>query len=229
MPSSKAEHKKNVAAFYDHNFDYWLENDRKSIRLQYLDLLGDVNGQTVIDMGCGTGHDAEIMAARGASGIGVDFSLESIKYASGRNIGGWEFFCNDNEVSSWGEFDILISSMELMYHPELKPAILNYRKHLNPHTGKLLVVVNNPYLISQTYQISYQKRQAYEHVFKGIIAKNLKIHTPLSEFISEFLQAGFHLEQMKEIYCKGKDCAGFQGNAVVGLPDFLAFVFKLGE
>lgn len=47
-------------------------------------LLGDVRGLTVLDYGCGAGQDAVLLAARGASVIGLDISPELIAIARKR-------------------------------------------------------------------------------------------------------------------------------------------------
>jgi 2-polyprenyl-3-methyl-5-hydroxy-6-metoxy-1,4-benzoquinol methylase len=47
-------------------------------------LLGDVSGKRVLDFGCGTGEDAIMLAARGASVIGIDISPELIELARKR-------------------------------------------------------------------------------------------------------------------------------------------------
>jgi len=55
-------------------------------------LLGDIHGQTVLDVGCGSGKNSVLLAKRGASVIAMDISEPMIQVARQRTI--------DNEVST---------------------------------------------------------------------------------------------------------------------------------
>ena len=46
-----------------------------------LNLLGDVKGKRVIELGCGGGENSIILAKKGAICTGVDISSEQLKYA----------------------------------------------------------------------------------------------------------------------------------------------------
>lgn len=47
-------------------------------------LLGDVNGKTVLDLGCGTGINLIPLTKRGARTIGIDISPDLIRLAQKR-------------------------------------------------------------------------------------------------------------------------------------------------
>ena len=47
-------------------------------------LLGDVNGRTVLDFGCGSGANAILLAGRGAAVVGVDISADLVRLARRR-------------------------------------------------------------------------------------------------------------------------------------------------
>lgn len=51
-----------------------------------LDLLGDVSGQRILDLGCGDGVLTDLLAQRGAFVLGVDSSAEMISDAVGRGL-----------------------------------------------------------------------------------------------------------------------------------------------
>lgn len=45
------------------------------------ELLGDIHGKRILDLGCGEGYNSRIMARKGAKIIGVDFSEKMIDFA----------------------------------------------------------------------------------------------------------------------------------------------------
>ena len=47
-------------------------------------LLGDVNGKTVLDLGCGTGSNLIPLIKRGADAIGIDISPDLVRLARKR-------------------------------------------------------------------------------------------------------------------------------------------------
>lgn len=48
---------------------------------QFLELLGEVDGQRVLDLGCGNGQLTEELRQRGARAVGIDISSESLRAA----------------------------------------------------------------------------------------------------------------------------------------------------
>lgn len=49
-----------------------------------LRLLGDIDGRRILDLGCGTGHNAVVFARQGAKVIGVDPSADRLAHARDR-------------------------------------------------------------------------------------------------------------------------------------------------
>ena len=45
------------------------------------EILGDIQGKKVLDLGCGEGYNTRIMAKKGAKVVGVDFSEKMIDFA----------------------------------------------------------------------------------------------------------------------------------------------------
>ncbi|WP_227268071.1 class I SAM-dependent methyltransferase [Roseobacter weihaiensis] len=96
-------------------------------------------GQTVLDIGCGTG-DSTIRARRslGETGLAVGADISSTMLALARDrargIKGLRFI--DADAASYGfdgeEFDRLISRFGVMFFPDPKSAFLNIIKFLKP-------------------------------------------------------------------------------------------------
>lgn len=73
--------------------------------------LGDVAGKRVLDLGCGGGQWVGALAKAGADAIGVDLSLEQLRYAASRTNGGTGLVHADGESLPFADesFDIVIS------------------------------------------------------------------------------------------------------------------------
>jgi len=79
------------SAFYDGKLDYVSELGRGLV-----DLLDPRSGETILDLGCGTGDLAHEIATRGAGVIGIDLSAEMIA-AARRKYPGIDFRIGDAE------------------------------------------------------------------------------------------------------------------------------------
>jgi SAM-dependent methyltransferase len=224
-----SELKKETIGFYNSNYEFWLRNSRLSIRKEYLSILGKTENKRILDVGCGTGIDAKLLSDRGAIGKGVDFSSGSIELAKSRKISGWDFEVFDSELyfDTVG-YDIVLSSMELMYHFKLNKTISNYSKLLKTG-GILLIVTNNPYLVSQKYGLRYDANCKYEHIFNGIPETSLKCYRSLEDIMKVSFKCNFKLINYKELYCKYADCKGFEQNNPNYFPDFICLLFEKYE
>ena len=221
-----SELKRKTMNFYNSNYEFWVRNSRLSIRKEYLSLLGNISNKRILDVGCGTGIDAELLSQQGASGKGIDFSAVSIEVAKRKFITNWDFEVHDSEYYCENtKFDIVLSSMELMYHYELKKTISNYSKLLKAE-GILFIVTNNPYLISQKYGLPYNKQCQYEHFFNEIPETSLKCYRSLETILDASLNNSLKLKRYKELYCKHADCKGFDQNNPNSFPDFICLLFN---
>jgi 2-polyprenyl-3-methyl-5-hydroxy-6-metoxy-1,4-benzoquinol methylase len=83
-------------------------------------MVGDVRGKHVLDLSCGEGYNARILAGKGARVVGVDFSQEMIKLAEQKEKKdklGIRYCVSDaadlKELDS-GHFDVVTCFMALM-------------------------------------------------------------------------------------------------------------------
>ena len=78
-----------VAAQWDRNADVWTDQVRNRWDIfrehynnpAFLEFAGDLSGKTVLDAGCGEGHNTRIFARRGARITAVDLSAKMIEFA----------------------------------------------------------------------------------------------------------------------------------------------------
>jgi 2-polyprenyl-3-methyl-5-hydroxy-6-metoxy-1,4-benzoquinol methylase len=142
-----AKHHATEAAYFDaqpHNVGYVTRSDLHRYSnpgtLYPIDCMflfaGDVAGKRVLDVGCGNGENAVMLAKLGASVTGLDISLESIRAAEERcriNMVVAQFVCSPLESAELGKFDLIWIDAFLhhMLH-DLPNTILKLRDTLAP-------------------------------------------------------------------------------------------------
>lgn len=101
---------------------------------QVLDALPPLEGRRVLDLGCGIGDQAEMLAARGARVIGIDLNAELIEVATGRGIPGAEFRVADlaRLPDLGGAADGIWSSFAPAYFVDLAPVLEGWSRQLAP-------------------------------------------------------------------------------------------------
>lgn len=191
------EEKLEAKKFYSENIKCWIENPRHCVRKLYIDMLGNVSGKRIIDVGCGCGYDIDhYLSKRGAHGIGLDFCEEAYNAVRGRirEFKDWKIVHTDmmQYIPDDEKFDIVIFSMVVMHYHNLSAIFEKLSSFLKPG-GLLLLVTNNPYLICKEYDLSYpdaDKSVSYQHHFfhQG---KELTV-TKYAHSISNYINTAFH-------------------------------------
>jgi SAM-dependent methyltransferase len=93
-----------------------------------------VQGQTILDLGCGVGDIAAELVHRGARVIGVDIYEEFLREARSRQLRNAEFRTGDlRTLPDLGvQADGIWSSFTPAYFPDLSPALAAWTKNLKP-------------------------------------------------------------------------------------------------
>lgn len=104
--------------------------------LERIALPGLPEGARILDLGCGAGHLAAALAARGYDVTGIDISADMLRYAR-RNAPGVRFVCADaRRFSLRGKFDLVVSTFDSMNHMlsarDLEQAFRCVRRALAP-------------------------------------------------------------------------------------------------
>lgn len=132
------------ACTYDHQANPLITLE-ENITLQ---VIGDVQGKRVFDLGCGTGRYCALLAERGASVIGLDPSLQMLecakqKLAAFENI---ELYYGTMDKMDFlcDHFDLVVSALALSHLPDLRPTLRACARVLK-HGGWMVVSDIHPY------------------------------------------------------------------------------------
>ncbi len=113
-----------------------------------LELIGPVQGQRVLDLGCGTGRYCTLLAKRGASVVGLDPSEEMLKQAKQKVITfpHVELCYGTLEKMDFpGEqFDLVISALVLSHLSELESTLREVTRVLK-RGGRMIISDIHPY------------------------------------------------------------------------------------
>nr|WP_157321113.1 class I SAM-dependent methyltransferase [Nesterenkonia alkaliphila] len=165
-----------------------------------LQLLGHVEGLSVLDAGCGPGLYAQELTARGARVLGVDASPEMIRLASKRNGGGAEFRVHDLESPlDWAEnksFDRIVMAL-VLHHLQNPRSVLREFHHVLRDDGRLLLSTVHPVADWRRLGGSYFADERVQETWSlGLEAEFRR--APLTAVIADFTAAGFAIEALVE-------------------------------
>lgn len=116
VAASRAYYEDALAKFGDHPRGVnWRDSGTQNLRFDVLAGVGDLNGRTVHDVGCGLAHFHDFLSARGLHGgyIGSDISKEMIAAARRRIGSGVALHVADilaDSPAPWMEADYVVNS-----------------------------------------------------------------------------------------------------------------------
>lgn len=124
------------AECYDTSFNPLIEAEGKLMA----GLVGEVAGKKVLDLGCGTGRHAILLAKAGASVIGVDFSEEMLALARAKARGLNATFINSelHDVPLDEKFDLVLCSLVLSHNPDLNLPMREMSR-LTQEDGRIII------------------------------------------------------------------------------------------
>jgi malonyl-CoA O-methyltransferase len=123
---------KNVAVIegYDHWASTYERESNPLILLEEnvtLELVGDVQGQRILDIGCGTGRYCVLLAERGATVVGLDPSQGMLEQAKQKVTTTCFFELHHGTIETTDfptdHFDLVVSALTMSHLPELEPTL----------------------------------------------------------------------------------------------------------
>jgi len=223
-----------VAQYWDQNADLWADHVRKGWdayrehfnNAAFFRFIGDLNGKTVLDAGCGEGYNTRLLARSGARMVGVDISQRMIELA--RQEEHREPLGIRYEVTSFSDLslfddeflDVVVSFMALMDSPNFEGAVKEIYRILRLD-GELIFSMIHPCFSTKGYgwipdeqgncikltvsdYFDDQPRVEHWRFSKGGAPKDVmpfavpRFPKTLSEYFNALIQAGFVLKQIEE-------------------------------
>ncbi|SDL70676.1 class I SAM-dependent methyltransferase [Tessaracoccus oleiagri] len=186
--------------------DYNRENETSLLNAWYtrpamLDLVGDVRGRHVLDIGCGAGPLAADLVERGARVSGFDSSPAMLEIAR-RRLGDRA----DLRVADLGEplpyddesFDVACAALVLHYLRDWEGPLAEIRRVLRPG-GRLVAAVNHPLAYAMTEQKYFGIVQhELRHSFAGREASLFMWHRTLHDISSAVNAANLRIVSLHE-------------------------------
>jgi malonyl-CoA O-methyltransferase len=180
------------ALVYDHDVNPLPALEERPMRAA----IGDVQGQRVLDLGCGTGRHTAWLAEHGATVTAVDFSLGMLAHARERCAeADVSFVVHDvHEPLPFGDssFSAVISALVLEHVRALRPFFAEVRRVLR-NGGLAHISTLHPSM----FMLGSQAR--FTDPDSGQIVRPGSVDHPFGEIVMSALRAGFTMECIQEL------------------------------
>ena len=164
-----------------------------------LELCGDVRGARVLDVGCGAGHTAAELTARGAEVVGVDGSATLLAHARERFAG--ELVEHDLErplaFAAADSFDGAVMAL-VLHHVDDRDQLLRELARVVRPGGWLVVSTHHPTSDWRHLGGSYFAHERTTVSFGGGRWRVPAWRMPLQDLLEELTAPGFALERLVE-------------------------------
>jgi SAM-dependent methyltransferase len=176
----------------------------------FLELLGNIENKTILDLGCGDAKfGLELLESGCASYTGIEPSLRMLELAK-RNLG-TKGSVEQSTIEAWTyppeTFDLVISRLALHYAEDLDEAFRNIHKTLKPDGRFVFSMVHPVITSSDKSRENNEKRTSWivdDYFKQGARRVRLhdgfvtQYHRTLETILMSLQKAEFILEQLRE-------------------------------
>ena len=174
------------------------------------EVMGDVSGLKVLDLGCGEGRFCRQLSDRGAKVTGFDLTQNLL--ARGKELGGGtDYFRGDAEVMALRSesFDVAVSYVMMLDVPDYRTCIRETARVLKPG-GRLFysnlqaycTCTPDGWVKDEDGNRLYMPIDDYSYEHGSWVAwgeiRIANYHRPLAAYMSAFLEVGFRLLRFEE-------------------------------
>ncbi|WP_079508646.1 class I SAM-dependent DNA methyltransferase [Mesobacillus jeotgali] len=176
-----------------------------------LELIGDVNGKQILDLGCGGAEIGAELLRQGAAGyLGLEGSEKMARVAA-ENLKGTAGQVLHSSMEEWephpNQYSLVLSRFALHYLADLGSVFAKVMNSLLPG-GRFVFSVQHPVLTSSAKSAEQSGRRTDwivddyfnqgERVEPWIGKKVIKYHRTVEEYFKLLLEAGFVVEDLRE-------------------------------
>ena len=179
--------------------------ENEPIMPQFLKILGDISGLTVLDAGCGEGYLSRILARLGANVTGIDISMRLIQIARTKDPEGMITY----QVANLSQplpvyqqhFDLVVSHFVLNDVYDYQGFLTTLGAVTRPG-GRLMFSINNPYSFVVRSHITNYFDTGKAFSYRGMAATGVKVHfyhRTLAQYLDASFVAGLQLQRLVDI------------------------------
>ncbi len=189
---------KNQVNLYSSHPNVFLQQSRMKLRKMVLKFLGNVNGNQILDAGCGNGNYARLLEKAGAKVIGIDVTEEFLRIAR-KQCKKCQFVNMDFERTTFKNdyFDAIIAIYSIVHKKDLLSVFREFHRVLK-HGGKIIVVVPHPVRRMLAYRSDFNYFLSGFRLEKRYGIKLFNYHRSLEEYIDTITKSGFIIEKIVE-------------------------------
>lgn len=227
-------------AIWEENYDSVNLRSDILVSNRVVDLLGNIKGKKVLDIGCGNGKVARRLARKGAKVVGIDAVKEQVDFAKSledQRKQGIKYVVADlaslaSAKLGLEKFDVALSLMTHLYLDE-KAFAESMRTIADRLTSEAVFIYGNihPSRVFKYPEADYFKSQLLSAELPTLTGKKFRTefyHHPLHTVISSILEAGFVVTQLLEPKATNAELEKYptllDGKDV--LPNYLLLVCK---
>ncbi len=174
----------------------------KETRRHFYSLLPDLAGKTLLDVGCGSGHDAVYYSSHGAVVNGIDISDKEIEMVRKLNCGTFIVGSMDTLPYQSNSFDLVTSFYALQASDNVEKSLLEMIRVAKPG-ATILISTKHPLRNLLENMVNDKKSDYYNMgtVTSYIFNREIKLTEPghtMSEYLSKEVLENTILEKFEE-------------------------------